>query len=306
MRFVGLSLALLVLPGWLGCSGTQLPDEDATSGTERSFGLLSVAYGHDWGDSGDDLVLTTTAQFVRYGAFDREQVSRLLALPLEPGRDLPGLDACRVYDLTVDLKADGMVRSEEPGNVELLEAGDLRVQTQAGTVLLVPRHYPGLLPFISGVAYGEAQAMRVPEAGGVKASAGGGEAVGAFTVHAPSPTLPKLTRVGSVAPTATTLVSRTAELPLRWQAAEAASQSDVTYIELRFSRGRKDQALRCRVRDDGAFDVPAALMSSLAPDGDGKLTLELSRLRRTFFVAPGLEQGELRVAVRDRAPLQLQ
>jgi hypothetical protein len=287
----------------VGCSGPDglYDDEDASPGEQGRFGLVYVSYDHDWAESGAAAVLTTTAQFVRYSAMHWEQVARLLALPLDPDRDLPELEQCKTYDLSVDVMAEEALDAEETGSVELLEAGDLRIQTDGQTVNLSPRHFPWLLPFISGVVYGEAQNSVVNKVGAVKVAAEGGEAVGAFSAQVASPELPRLVRVGTTEPSALITAQRGA-LALRWAPADDAAKADVTYAELRYAKGKQDLALRCRVKDDGLFDLPASLMTEVL---SGKATLEVVRLRRTFFNATGLKQGELRVAVRDRASLEL-
>jgi hypothetical protein len=301
---LAIPLALISL-GLLGCSGPEL-EEDASMGGKGRFGLVDVSYEHDWATEGSgEVLLTTTAQFVRYSALDREQVARLLALPLDPAADLPSVDQCKIYDLSVDLVAEEAMESES-GSIELLEAGDLRIQTEDHTVTLSPRHFPWLLPFIYGVMYGEAQTGAVERVGAVKATADGGEAVGAFSAQVGSPELPRLARVGADAPSGLVVVPRGQPLPLRWSGTlldeGAEFPDDVVYTELRYTKGKRDWALRCRMRDDGAFDLPGGLLT----EGSGKATLEVARLRRSFFTAGGLERGELRVSVRDKVTIQLQ
>jgi hypothetical protein len=57
-----LSLALLT-----ACSGADMLD-DAALGEQGRFGLVYVSYDHDWAESGQSVLLTSTAQFVRYSA----------------------------------------------------------------------------------------------------------------------------------------------------------------------------------------------------------------------------------------------
>ena len=292
-------LYFLALISWAGCSVEHGLDEETSTDQVARFGLVAVSYGHDWAESGKGMVLTTTAQFVRYTAMNQDQVARLLALPLDPDRDLPSRERCKLFDLSVDLTAEVAKESETPGNVELLEAGDLQVQTQDRNVSLAPRHFPGLLPFISGVIYSEAEATLVEEVGKVKATSDGGEGVGAFSVQLTSPALPRLTHVGGAEPFQPLTLAKDRDLSLRWQT-EGVNPGDVTYIELRFNRGKRDMALRCRPRDDGEFNIPQALLSEV----NGSATVEMTRLRRNFFSASGLDQGELRVIVRDTVQLQ--
>lgn len=289
-------LALMVL--WVGCSGEPAVEDAGPEQTAR-FGLISVTYSHDWAQDGAGMVLSSAAQFVRFSALSREQVGQLLALPVDPDRDLPALDRCKVYDLSPELAASAGREGDEQGSVELLEAGELRVRTATRTVTLAPKHFPGLLPFVSGVIYGEAEAALVEDAGRVQAISSGGEAVGAFTASVTSPELPRLLAVSGREPGETITLGRDRDLTLRWTPARGAD-SDLTYLELRFAKGKRDLALRCRVKDDGAFEVPAAQLAEVS----GHVTLEVSRLRRSLFTAGGLDQAELRVTVRDSALLE--
>jgi hypothetical protein len=286
------------------CSGGEAIEDTGTA-AEGSFGLMSVTYEHDSSEgTGEGLLLTSRAQFVHYSSMDAERVGRLLALPLDPTRDLPATDTCRVFDLTLDVEQDDHFDQEEAGHVELLEAGQLRVETASGLVTLIPRHFPGLLPFISGVVYGEGDPAQVEELGTVAVSSDGGEAVGAFTARAGSPALPRLLQVGSLTPDQSLVVARGADLSLRWRASD--TPDELTYLEVLYSKARRDLALRCRLRDDGQFEVPAPLIEEAAQATGGRLALELARMRQTAFSASGLDTGELRVTVRERAPLQVQ
>jgi hypothetical protein len=296
-RSIWLGFVLLTL-SW-GCNGGQGMEEEPSPGHTARFGLIAVNYGHDWAESGEGMLLTTNAQFVRYTAMNQDQVARLLALPIDPDRDLPSVERCKVYDLSGDLSADVAKDPEEQGNVELLEAGDLQIQTQGRTVTLAPKHFPGLLPFISGVVYSEAQATLVDQAEKVQAHCQGGESVGAFTAQVTSPVLPRLERVGHQEPADRMTLAKDRDLALRWQVPPEGS-SDVLYLELRYSSGKRDMALRCRPKDSGSFSIPQAMLSEVS----GKAVLEVARLRRTFFSVSGLDRGELRVTVRDSAPLQ--
>jgi len=293
----------LVLPLAVGlvlaaCAGDP-STEDAGPEQAARFGLIAVTYSHDWSQDGAGMLLSSAAQFVRFSALNREQVAQLLALPLDPDRDLPAVDRCRLYDLSPELAASaGQGENEEQGQVELLEAGELKVQTASRTVTLAPKHFPGLLPFVSGVIYGEAEAALVENAGQVQAISSGGEAVGAFTAGVTSPELPRLLAIGGRAPGEAIALGRDRDLTLRWT--PARSREDLTYLELRFARDKRDLALRCRLKDDGAFEVPAGQLAEVS----GQVTLEVSRLRRSLFTAGGLDQAELRVTVRDTALLE--
>jgi len=284
-----------------GCSGEDGLDDEQILHQESRQGLVSVNYEHDWMYRGDVALLTTTAQFVRYSYLDRHQVARLLGLPLDPERDLPSLDQCKTYALSSNANTEEDLIDGRPGKVELLEAGDLQVQTRGRAVAsLMPRHFPGLIPFVSGVIYGESQVTMNKQPEQIKASSLGGEGVGRFFSQLSSPALPRLIRLGDALPTAQATLPRDRDLALQWNSAKA-SPEDVTYVELHYNLGEQELALRCRLRDDGEFSIPRVMLSNV----NGKATLKLSRLRRRFFDASGLDHGELRISMRDAATLLL-
>ncbi len=291
------ALGVLLL---LGCSSEEGLVDAGASAQESRRGLVYVGYEHDWADASEASLLTTTAQFVRYSALDQEQVARLLGLPLDPEEDLPALDLCRTYDLSIPPEAEEALVEGSPANVELLEAGDLQIQAQEKTISLMPRHFPGLLPFISGVIYGESQLTMDKQPQQISASSSGGEAVGNFYAQLSTPALPRLTSLGNAQPAAQVTVEGGGPLAVRWRSASPAPE-DVTYLELRYTQEKQEVALRCRVRDDGAFSIPRAMLAGV----EGRATLELTRLRRSSFSAAGLDQGELRLTLRDSAALTL-
>jgi hypothetical protein len=269
--------------------------------SQGRLGLVSVSYDHDWGTSDKNFVLTTTAQFVRFSAMDRDQVARLLALPLDPEKDLPALERCKIYDTGLDALDDSPTELEQPKNVELLEAGDLKIETAEKMVTLVPRHFPWPLPYISGVVYGESHSTLVDQVSQVVASSTGGEAVGAFSVQSVSPSLPRLEKISGQDPDKLLRLRADQDLSLRW-VSEAENLSGVaTYIELRYAKGKRDLALRCRVRDDGAFDLSRSHLLDLV---DTAVVLEMGRIQQTSFAASGIDTGELRIQVRDQVSLQ--
>ena len=300
-RWIALLIPMLLLGA--GCSGEEGLDDGSVGVLENRVGLVNVNYEHNWTDTHGSALLTATAQFVRYSAMDREQVVRLLALPLDPSHDLPGLDRCQTYDLSIDLAEDAAMETEEQGYVELMEAGDLEVRAQGRTVTLLPRHFPGLLPFISGVVYGEAQTTLLSgDTHLVDTSSYGGESVGGFAAKVDSPKLPTLTRLAGQGPSGAVTLHGDKSLTLNWQPSGTATDNEVTYLELRYSLGKRDQVLRCRLQDDGKFEVPTTELSRAR----GRVNLGLSRMRRTSFSAAGLAHAELRVSVQDTAILHLQ
>lgn len=290
------------------CSGEQALGDPSSAG--GSFGLVAVQFGHDLGAATpidpNLLELNATAQFIRYAAFERERVAHLLALPVHPKVDLPELDSCRVFEqeaVLSEAEADG----DADGYVDLIEAGELEVDTGTERVNLEPRYFPGLLPFISGVIYGEVQLSRIGQpglvsAGLVSARAAGSDAVGAFRVSGASPEPVLL----EARPEPGQLVSRSANLALRWRPAATPRPDDATYFELFDAQRPAERILRCAVRDDGSFSIPAELLGEVALPGSKQLALEGGRLRQFAFSARGLDTAELQLSTNGRTILQLQ
>jgi len=296
-------LGLLCASGMIlaGCSGDPGLDEDAQQGGDRSFGLLTVqylaegpAYVPELGDQPASLEVTATAQFVRYSAMETEQVARVLALPFDPVHDLPALDTCGVYHLSTDLNEQD-VEGEQGAEVELLEAGELAVDAGSNLVL-VPKYFPGLVPFVSGVVYGEAQATQASPPDRVTAVSAGSEAVEPFRAEGISP------EPLSLEPLAQTSLEQ--GISLRWQVnSRQPEAAEVAYLEIKPTHSNGQRAVRCRMLDDGAFEVDAEVLAVLRQDAGTNLTLEAGRVRQMSFSAEGLDSAKLRLSATERLPL---
>jgi hypothetical protein len=306
-----IAVALVVVLG--ACSGADIGETGTRA--EKSFGLLSVSYVHDWESARGASAapeLITTAQFVRYSALDRDQVARLLALPLDPSQDLPATGQCKLYDLSLDLGQEGVIEGTAnegtiESNVELLEAGNLRIATSERNVTLKPKHYPGLLPFISGVIYGEAQSDRAGHPGNVTISADGGEAVGAFKLQSKSPALPQLIEIAGSSPDRGPTLRRGQHMHVAWRKPVSDKKSnDIRYLELRRIAGERDVVLRCLpAASDHRFTISAEQLALLSQTVGTRISIELSQIRRATFDASGLQQGELRLKSTDTAALTI-
>lgn len=290
----GISLALVA------CSGGEDPSLEEAS-APRAFGLMSISYAHQWENRDDQILFDAGAQFVRYTALTRQQVGQILALPVDPQTDLPGSESCQLYDLGASQSQQAEVDS---GNIELLEAGTVVVEVGRETISLAPQHFAGLLPFVSGVIYGEARGNSAEPAMVVRARAAGSESVGSFAVgEVGSPSLARLDRVAGYGPQKSVAFNLNDPLTLQWR--PSLTDGDLTYVELHLEGGDPDKVLRCRPRDDGAFTISAKQLAVLDPKPGQTLVLDLARLRRAFFAVSGLDQGELRVTVTERATLNL-
>jgi len=77
-------------------------------------------------------------------------------------------------------------------------------------------------------------------------------------------------------------------------------------LEARWSSRAGTRTVRCRVRDDGAFSIPHDAFADLpATTTISSATVTATRLSRAPFFAPGAGRGELTLALKDVAALQV-
>jgi Tfp pilus assembly protein PilZ len=159
-------------------------------------------------------------------------------------------------------------------------------------VSLSARRYPELVPFVSGVYYGEQDTASEGEpalGGELGVVSAGGPEVGPFAVTVAAPLeLP----LATATPTA-------AGLEVRWP---AASEAEGVRIDVRGARGDGARSLSCAVADDGLQVIGGA---SLAELGTRELSVSVARVRRQPFIAAGVSGGEVLVVARDVAEVTL-
>lgn len=290
-RFGPIALAFVFAAG---CSGR----DGARDAGEAVRGLVRVdlSYTHAAGSPPTDARFDAQARFVRYRAFDAASVPTILGFA--DYESVP-LDGCRVFDGTAELDsalaADNVAPTAE---VALLDAGNLELRGPIDRAAITPRHYPELVPFVSGVVYGGDELRPVALALGqpYQVAGEGGNEVGPFaaTVTAPR-SFPSLT---------VDLLHRGSDLDVRWTAEPAAGEPLV--LEARWSSHGGTHAVRCRVRDDGSFSIPHDAFADLpATAALSSATVTATRLARAPFFAPGAGRGELTLALKDVAALQV-
>lgn len=260
---------------------------------ERSLVQLEVVYTRASAQVG----LDAAAHFVRYRTADVELDQRAVAtvLGLQHDDDL-AVGSCRAVD-----EAQAPAGRASSLDIALLDAGSLTIRN-AGVVetVLAPKHYPELLPFVSGVVYGEEDTQSRAPAGSarIEIEAEGGEDVGPFVTSAMLPrAFPEL------------VVTRTgAGLELSWAAlSNAATVPATVLIDLRWG-GARAGSVRCRAADDGHFAV-ARTSSTLAARLDDALAqgaqvaASVSRSEQATLDAPGVGAGRLLVTLRDTATI---
>jgi hypothetical protein len=283
---LGMALGLLVwLP--LACGGTgELRDASQVGG---SFARVALTYVHQHDDPPSLLRLETEALFVRYRNAEADGIEALLGTSPAGGELKRG--ECRLVDRQARYGA--AFNPEGPdAEVMLLDAGDLTLRLPAGPVSLSARRYPELVPFVSGVYYGEQDTASEGEpalGGELGVVSAGGPEVGPFAVTVAAPLeLP----LATATPTA-------AGLEVRWP---AASEAEGVRIDVRGARGDGARSLSCAVADDGLQVIGGA---SLAELGTRELSVSVARVRRQPFIAAGVSGGEVLVVARDVAEVTL-
>jgi len=296
-RFGPIALAVVFAGGVAaGCNGRDGVRDagDAVRGLVR----VDLSYTHTAGMLPGDARFDAQARFVRYRSFDAASVPTILGFA-----DFEGvpLDGCKVSDGTAELDSALAADTIAPtAEVALLDAGNLELHGPIDRAAITPHHYPELVPFVSGVVYGGDELRPVALALGqpYQVTGEGGNEVGPFnaTVTAPRsfPTL------------SVDLLHRGSDLDLRWST-DAAPTAEPLLLEARWSsRVGGTRTVRCRVRDDGAFSIPHDAFTELPlTTALSSATVTATRLSRAPFFAPGAGRGELTLALKDVAALQV-
>jgi hypothetical protein len=294
IAFRQLLLAALVVAAGPACSaGSELEAGPPTPSGVR--GRIHVAIVVEDTGAASAIYLTGSARLLQYRGVDAETADILaggeLRSALERG-------SCQLA--AADERLDNALASTPEGaSVRHLDAGEMLVHAgdaAAGTI--APRHLPALFPYVTGVQYeelflSEGLEQGLPDGAEVSVTAFGGEDVGPFNVIATS--LPLVGRVRAElsgdlvvtwAPTAGASGAAAEDLP--------SSALDEHLIEIIVMSGGGGPEVRCRVPDSGRLAIGRELVDGLP----GVEAVAVERVRRVPFRAPGLQQGELEVAVR--------
>jgi hypothetical protein len=294
MRRFG-SIAFAVVFAAVGCTGRD-GVQDAGD-TARGLVRVELVYTHQAGAPSSDVRFEAQARFVRYRAFDAASIPTILGFADFDG--LP-LDGCRVSDGTAELDEALSPDTIAPtAEVSLLDAGRLSLAGPVDRAALSPHHYPELVPFVSGVVYGGDETAPVALALGqpYQVAGEGGSEVGPFAAMVTAPrAFPSLS---------VDLLHRGSDLDLRWTTADAVA-GEPLLLEAKWSSRSGTRAVRCRVRDDGAFSIAHDAFDALpATSLLASATVTATRIARSPVVAPGAGRGELTLALKDVAPLQV-
>src|SRR3989339_402088 len=286
-------LGALWLLSQTGCSGLDNFSVDSALKQDPNIGVITL----DLSTIKPKLVvnsalirLAITAQFVKSQASDTEAVGRLLAFPLSPDRDLPMTDFCQLYDLSLMPAASKTENYYANERIELVDAGILKIQTSDHAIQLESKHFPELIPLLSGVIYRGVEDISLTETARLTVTSSGSDEVGPLLANMVAPSIPELHWVGSQAigtiPMDSLAVQSSRSLLIEWQSSSSPS-GEVLYLAGNFFRDQKEWELRCKLEDDGEFSLPAVWLQQLP----SHILLELVRIKETSFNASGLLHG---------------
>lgn len=196
---------------------------------------------------------------------DRRDSALADALVGQPPADAPDLqpDTCALQALAgQDVAALPALRPQSWA--QLLDVGNLELRAGQQRLPLRIQLLPAIIDATRGVRYeGAAEHGRgILSAGQLQLAATGGDGVAAFSVAVRVPRPVRITFVGEQPPQAGIVrgVAANSEIRLRWGSVDGAA-------ELELIVGMQSAAepgwLRCRLRDDGEFAVPAELAAKL-------------------------------------------
>ncbi len=253
----------------------------------------------------DEALVATDPDHLRLAAvfadLDRRDLDILYALVgTQPPEARPiGLDSCAFSPVGREV-----ARSAPVAWMQLLDVGDIRVFIGERSVPASVSIVPSILGAVRGVRYDAelASARTLLSSGALRLRADGGD--GVPTIDAPI-TVPRPVRI-----------TRLAGQPVRVGGVEIRGQPDELHLtwgtvdgraelELRVTAdlGGEPAFLRCRLRDDGAFVVPSALLTPWRAHRPRAWLVSLDR--RLDLPIPGLPGLPLRVSWSDHARLQV-
>lgn len=245
----------------IGCGGGVEPDA-APPSAPREIGLVEMTLGGD--------VVVARAVFARVRDLDAGAAARLLGLRDDAWTASLVEDACAAADPSDDLD-DAL--AAEAADVDLIEIGPLAVRAGGRAEPLAPQ--PIVLPFAAGLVYA-ADLPWLPDS--------------EYTIEGADGRL-----LGVLPPPETRLaadpVLSARGLAVRWEAADGADRP--AQIEIAWVRHGRGRLVRCLAADDGAFDLPPALLEG-ADGSTGTVAVAIERVRSA-------EAGGVRVRFASRS-----
>jgi hypothetical protein len=285
-RALGSALAVaLGLGSALGCSaGATSYTSDADHGTTQA--LITIERRQTPG--------AVAAQAEAFASFvrtppevDPSVVTRVTGLDL----GLPELGECAV----VSAGRDGSLPLSPLRRVELLDAGDVALETASGRVELARRAFPAVTDLMAGVVYTTRdQSADLPAASSYSLSVAGSDKLPALALRADAPPgLDTLSLDGLPLAAGARLEK---DAVLTWS---PGAERDLVYVAI--VNSEIASTTLCTFRDSAGQGVLSA--RALPPAGPG--TLSVHRLRSISLGSLGAHAGELRFDFETYVPVEI-
>lgn len=258
-------------------------------------------------------LLTARAQFARFTSLTPEQARALVAFTPQVPRERPAPGQCATYDANPVNEIASSLHPEALAAIELLNGGTLVFDLNETQLILNSRHFAGLLPFITGVVYGESQPIAKELPTTIRTTLEGSDEFSASQFSVALPSIPWIETINDK----TTGRFNTFELEnheglvIRWRNTVEDQDQDTrveTFITLRYTTtaGRAEEIVCSVDRNEipkeppGLFELSADALQSIS----NSAILEIASVSRGEFVAPSLEQGSVQTSAIDRIQLR--
>jgi len=194
----------------------------------------------------------------------------------------PALDQCeenvgQVRNEAVDLDLRSL------GHLELLDAGEVNVETSQAATTLAPRAFPTVSQLVSGVTYTTRDQSLEPLPANVRYRfrTAGSAALPALDLSASAPESLAHVTVSGLPIEELALISATAPLDVTWLPAQQPAAGDLVVIEL--SSDETNHTVQCAFKDDGGV---GSVASELTRRLSGAGQLLIHRVRRVQEALP--------------------
>ncbi len=310
----GVNKPLLVLVACLAAvcllpsCAEEAPPEDLDRSTPADrFAQITVSYVEHRVPGGARPQVHISGFFARHAGIDRGEVLRILNQPDVPD---PQLLSMRIGDCKIVERELGRPPVEDTSFVELLDAGEIRMQFGNRGARLQRRSFPELFTNVNGLTYeGALGGGHAPMMGGSLTLRGRGSSeVGDFRVRVEVPPVPRLIALGS-SPVSSPYagIDWDEDLDVRWLVAETSPNHNVpVYIELAVLQFDRTTSLICVAPDTGMATLPHDAVSLIAGSVESDSTVQLitRRISRAGFRTARIHSSEAFFVSRDSVLLK--
>ena len=293
-----------------GCAEEVDPSEYFRQAPTERFGLLVVTYHEDKFGGESRPQVSVGGFFARHAELSQEQVLSILNLPDVLGSNVRSLAHGNCL-IKVRGFGDSELSAPESVFVDLLDAGDIRLETGEIDYRLTRRSFPDIFLDVTGVTYeGIFSATHAAwEHAVVSVSSCGSLEVGDFVIQMKMPSVPKLLEIGGVLHSGEyASIDWNQDFLLRWAGHSPLmnEKRGSIFVELSAIELERKVSLHCRSEDTGVMVIPIATLAEIKRHVTGSTTLRMvvRRLGVRKIKAAGVESAELHLISRDSVLLQ--